>query len=94
MSWLTLPLDIPRRAIDDLQSVAESVLEIPGLLRELAGRLASMDEAMDRVSSAIVNVEDELQGVLAASIRWPTRSAECVGPPSRSTRAYRTCTRP
>ncbi len=82
MSWLTLPFEVPRRALDDLQSVADSVLEIPALLRELAKRLRSMDEGMDRVSTAIVNVEDELQGVLNAvdpladEIRGVRRAAE------------------
>jgi hypothetical protein len=62
--WLSLPLTLPRRVIDEGGSLVDAVLELPALLRSLGESLATMDEQVRGAASAVANIEDELQGVL------------------------------
>jgi chromosome segregation ATPase len=71
--WLSLPLTLPRRVIDEGGSLVDAVLELPALLRSLGESLATMDEQVRGAASAVANIEDELQGVLRSVEPLDTR---------------------
>ena len=71
--WLSLPLTLPRRVIDEGGSLVDAVLELPALLRSLGESLATMDQQVRGAASAVANIEDELQGVLRSVEPLDTR---------------------
>jgi len=78
--WLSLPLTLPRRVIDEGGSLVDAVLELPALLRSLGESLATMDEQVRGAASAV------------ATSRMSFR--ECSGRSSRSTRDSKRSSRP
>jgi uncharacterized coiled-coil protein SlyX len=95
--WLSLPLTLPRRVIDEGGSLVDAVLELPALLRSLGESLATMDEQVRGAASAVANIEDELQGVLRSVEPLDTRLQaviEAVEPLEDESRGVREAAEP
>jgi len=90
--WLSLPLALPRRVLDETGSLVDAVLELPALLRSLGESLATVDDHVRKAATAITNIEDELQGVLRSVGPLDTRLQaviEAVGPLEEEIRGVR-----